>query len=425
MARRTLRALALGLLAAQGAAAQQPEPANQPEPAQAPEPASQPQPAEEPAAEHDKPERTSVEYGPRGLVVASGDGNYEIRLRFRLQLRASHPFDDDPVTPDDFAAPDRTSLDVRRARFKADGHVFRPWLAYELEYDLAGGRLYDLRMTLGRLPWLTLLVGQGKADYNREQSDSSSEQQFAERSIVDDVFTLDRQVGLELTGRFLDETWLDSRYYLGAFTGTGIGERGNDDSHLLWTARYQWNFLGRELEFTQSDVQGREKPVASLAGAFATNRSPYTAFSGSGGGQLEGFEPGGPGRYSLRQWLEEAALHYRGFSFQHEYHWKRVRDHETAIDTSLRGSYVQAGFFVYRPERGKPRGLEAAARWAFVDPDTSRARDRRKELTGVVNWFFRGHANKLTLDVSRLSLEQPAAETLVSHRVRLQWDVHF
>ena len=158
--------------------------------------------AQEPApAEPDQPKGTSVEYGPRGLVVAGGDDNYEIRLRLRLQLRVSHPSDDDPVTADDFAAAARTSLDVRRARLKLDGHAIRPWLGYEFEYDLGGRRLYDFRVTLGRLPWLTVLVGQGKADYNREQSDSSSEQQFAERSIVDDVFTLDRQVGVELTGR--------------------------------------------------------------------------------------------------------------------------------------------------------------------------------------------------------------------------------
>jgi hypothetical protein len=60
-----------------------------------------------------------------------------------------------------------------------------------------------------------------------------------------------------------------------------------------------------------------------------------------------------------------------------------------------------------------------------VDPDTSAARDRQHELTGALNWFFRGHANKLTLDASRLSLEQPGAPDLVTHRVRLQWDVHF
>jgi hypothetical protein len=242
---------------------------------------------------------------------------------------------------------------------------------------------------------------------------------------VNAPFTIDRQAGIELTGRFLVGSPLDSTYFAGVFTGTGLGGGSNDDSHLMWVGRYQWNFLGRELEFSQSDVEGRPKPAASLAAGFVENRSPYTAFSSSGGGEIEGFEAGGPGRYSVRQWLEEAALHYRGFSFQHEYHWKRIHDRDTGHETQLRGAYAQAGIFVYRPQPGKPRGLEAGVRWAFVDPDTSRSDDRQTELTGVLNWFIRGHANKVTLDVSRLSLEQLAGADLVSSRLRLQWDVQF
>jgi hypothetical protein len=228
-----------------------------------------------------------------------------------------------------------------------------------------------------------------------------------------------------LTGRVLPGKLLDSSYYAGVFTGMGRGGGENDDSHPMWMLRYQWNVFGRVLPFEQCDIEGRTKPAASLAVATVDNRSPFTAYSSSGGHQLPGFPDGTPGQYSLRQWVEEAALHHRGFSFQHEYHWKRVTDHVAGSLQELRGSYLQAGYVVYRPERGKPRGLEVAARWAFVDPDTSVGGDRREELTGAVNWFFRGHLNKLTLDVSRLTLEQAAAPDLVSHRARLQWDVHF
>ena len=280
-------------------------------------------------------------------------------------------------------------------------------------------------MTLERYPWLKLRLGQWKAEYNRERRDSSGEQQFAERSIVNDAFTIDRQQGLMLTGRVLPGKLVDSTYFAAVYTGMGRGGGENDDARPMWMLRYQWNLLGRELGFEQSDTEGREKPAASLAVATVSNRSPFTAFSSAGGAELPGFGLGAPGQYSVRQWLQEAALHYRGFSFQQEFHWKTVTDNAGSGVTELRGSYAQAGFFVYRPEKGKPRGLELAARWAFVDPDASAASDRQHELSGALNWFFRGHANKLTLDVSRISLEQPGASDLVSHRARLQWDVHF
>ena len=163
--------------------------------------------------------------------------------------------------------------------------------------------------------------------------------------------------------------------------------------------------------FSQSDVQGRPKLAASLAVATMCNRSPFTAFSSAGGPPASRYEPGTTGQYSVRQWLEEAALHYRGFSFQHEFHWKRIRHDTTGIETSLRGSYVQAGMFAYRPEPEKPNGLEVAARWGFVDPHTSTPRDCQQELTGALNWFFRGHANKVTLDVSRITLSAPTLRT--------------
>ena len=51
--------------------------------------------------------------------------------------------------------------------------------------------------------------------------------------------------------------------------------------------------------------------------------------------------------------------------------------------------------------------------------------DTEQELTGALNWFFRSHANKITLDVSRIQLEQLDGPTLSRSRARLQWDVHF
>ena len=80
---------------------------------------------------------------------------------------------------------------------------------------------------------------------------------------------------------------------------------------------------------------------------------------------------------------------------------------------------------VHKPNPEKPRGLEVAARWAFVDRDTRVPSNTEQELTGALNWFFHGHANKITLDASRLTLQQAAGPRLSRGRVRLQWDVHF
>jgi hypothetical protein len=106
-------------------------------------------------------------------------------------------------------------------------------------------------------------------------------------------------------------------------------------------------------------------------------------------------------------------------------HWEEVTDNETGAVTKLKGAYAQAGFFPWALSKRLPKPLELAVRVAWVDPDRSRRDDDRRELTFGVNWFFVGHDNKLTADVSRLELDQPDAPTLRDHRFRLQWDVSF
>jgi len=360
----------------------------------------------------------------RGIGFESDDGRFAMSLWFRGQFRYSDPFDAAPTTAAGFDAAPVRSIDVRRGRLKLGGHAFEPWVEYYLEYDFPSSRLLDLRFTIAKLDWLQLRVGQWKANYNRERVDSSGQQQFAERSIVNREFTVDRQQGVMIGGRVFPGRLADAVYYLGLFNGTGAGAR-NDDASMMWMARYQWHFLRRPLPFSQSDPSFSEKPLASLAFAALGNRSAYTRFSSSGGGQLDGFEPGAPGRYDLHQLLEELAFKYRGFSLQHELHWKEVEDRQTGEVKRLRGSYVQAGVLPWTLSRALPRSLELAGRFAWVDPDEAIAGDDRRELTFAANWFFRGHDNKLTLDVSRLELEQPGAPERREHRVRFQWDVSF
>lgn len=362
--------------------------------------------------------------GSLGLDIKTADGRYRMHLWFRGQFRYSYPFEDAPTSASDFEEPAASSIDVNRARIKLGGNVYQTWLKYYLEYDFVVPTLLDLHFTVSKVPWLQLRVGQWKVTYNRERVDSSGKQQFVDRSIVNREFTLDRQSGVMVGGHVFPGRRADSWYFLGVFNGNGINA-SNDDGSMMWMARYQWHPFGRELPFSQSDVEFHEKPAATLAFGAVKNRGPFTRFSTNGGGQLDGFEPGEAERYDLRQLVEETAFKYRGFSFQHEFHWKDVEDRVNQTTTNLRGSYVQAGYLPWARSERALQPLELAVRYAFVDPDSSRPGDSRKETTFGVNWFFARHDNKLTFDVSRLSLEQVESPPLDDSRVRLQWDISF
>ncbi len=373
------------------------------------------------------------QYKRSGLHIGEkGKGRFFSKVNIRSQIRFSSPSQSAPRKPSHFSQPDENDLRFRRARFKMEGHAFKPWIAFNLEHGLVENRVLDARMTIGKWEWLQFRFGQWKADYSRERMDSSGKQQFADRSIVNRAFTLDRQKGVTILGRLMKGTLGDSRYYVGAFAGNGRGFQpktgprlNHDDGAPMLMARYQWNFLGRDVGHSQSDLEYHEKPAAALAVGTASNRSRYTRFSSSGGGQLDGFELGERGQYSLRQFMEEATMKYRGLSLQHELHWKRIKDNVNISTTYTRGSYVQAGYFFHHLFPRIPKQLEIGGRWGFVDPNRDRGNDLQKEAALVVNWFFYGHGNKLTFDTSRFSLGQINAPDLSDTQVRLQWDVSF
>ncbi len=385
-----------------------------------------------------------VGWGKKGFVLETRDGKWRTALQWRFQGRFTYPERSDPGNASAFSDNEESTFELRRVRMKVGGHGYQPWIKYYIEVDwqptrssgddgsASSTRLIDWRIMLEKYKWLQLRVGQWKINYNRERVDSSGKQQFVERSIVNREFTIDRQVGAMVYGRLAPGTLFDSRYYVGVWTGSGRGE-ANDDDHMMYMGRFQWNFLGRDLKWTQSDIKRHQKPTGSLAFAAYTTQGKCTRWSSSGCGNLDGFTSDSSavdGQFRVEGMMEETAFKWRGFSLQHEYHWKQIKDSSfgegsPGNKTNLMGSYAQVGYFFHELIPVVPEELEVAFRYAFVDPNVSVSGDKRQEFTGAFNWFFAGHRNKVTLDSSHLTLAQPVGKDLTEQRIRLQRDVSF
>jgi len=396
------------------------------------------------AAEEDS---VRVSYGPKGFRLESPDGRFQTNLQWRAQLRATSPYRTDPRQIDDLGEDDLT-FEARRLRMKIGGHGYQPWLKYYFEVDLqptrslddqsvtASARVIDWRIDVAKHKAFGIRTGQWKIDYNRERVDSSGRQQFVERSIVNRIFTIDRQVGIGARGRLFEGTAADLRYYAGTFTGEGRGASNNDDN-LMYAGRLQWNFLGRDLSLRQTDVERTEKPTGSFALGGATHTGKATRWSSSGGGNLDGFARvinAAEGQYRVHQAVAEFAFKYRGFSTQSEYHWKNIQDRTLSSgapgeDSDLTGYYTQFGYFFNEVFSWVPEELELAARYAWLEEpnETDLELDNeREEYTIAANWFIAGHNNKLTLDYSYLTIDDAAlGQDDSDYRVRLQWDVSF
>ncbi|MGS2765009.1 OprO/OprP family phosphate-selective porin [Sinomicrobium sp. M5D2P9] len=368
-----------------------------------------------------------IDYSNKGFELKSSDNRYLLQIQGRVQFRFATPDDQDPVTFDDYGTGNSNLFEVNRARLKVGGNVYQPWLKYYWEYELQRSNLLDFRVMVEKWDWLKLKIGQWKVEYSRERRISSGEQGMMDRSIINRPFTVDRQQGIELYGRLKNGGMLDFSYWAGVFTGTGRGSEFNDDRHLMYFGRVQWNVLGEDLGFKSSDFNFHHKPQAIIALAGITNRSPYTRFSQSGGGFLHGFEDGAASQYRVNQYNLETAFVYNGFSWQSEWHHKDIIDRltETNDMTTMEGFYLQAGYLVNSTFEWWPRELEIAGRYARFTPDVDWKNDFQEEVTLAFNWFFKEHKNKLTLEISHFDHEVENHRIDDKLRFRVQWDISF
>lgn len=386
-----------------------------------------------------------VSHGSKGFRFESRDGNWQTNLQWRAQMRFTSPSTGDPRQLSSFSDDTSNTFQARRLRMKVGGHGFRPWLGYYFEADwqptrdsgdesaAASTRLIDWRITVDKYKEIGLRLGQWKIDYNRERVDSSGRQQFVERSISNRVFTIDRQVGVQLRGHLFEGTPADMRYYAGVFTGEGRGV-SNDDKDLMYAGRLQWNFLGRDLALKQTDVEYTEKPTGSFSAGAASNTGRCTRWSSGGCGNLDGFDRpvlAMDGQYEINQWTQGSAFKWRGFSWQQEFHRKTVDDTVNNTSSDLTGGYVQSGYFFHHLIPAVPKQLELAVRYSYVEePNRTdlQLENKREEFTIGANWFLFGvgHNNKITADFSHLTLDDSFANQDVSeNRFRVQYDVSF
>ncbi len=380
----------------------------------------------------------------KGFHFESQDGKFSTNLQWRAQMRFSKSFTSDPRTSGSFSPNESNNFELRRVRMKIGGHGYK-YVKYYFEVDLqpsrsvstaassSTARVIDWRIDVQPYEWFGFRVGQWKINYNRERVDSSGRQQFVERSIVNRIFTIDRQVGVMIKGRLNKGTAADMRYYAGIFNGEGRSIN-NSGANMMKMVRLQWNPLGRDLKWRQSDVSRHEKPTLSIAGAWAGNKGNCSRWSSSGCGGLDGLgaDTSDRNRYEIDQAVAEVAYKHQGLSVQSEYHWKNVQDDDTGLEHNYEGAYAQAGYFFNELNPSIPEEFELAFRYAFVnEPDTTsgnnmQLENSRKEYTVAANWFIAGHGNKITLDYSHLTLQDDSSNRgFDDDRVRLQWDISF
>ncbi|MCP5006212.1 MAG: hypothetical protein GY941_20065 [Planctomycetes bacterium] len=365
--------------------------------------------------------RLPVEVGyKKGFFFRTADGRFNMKMTGRLQMRYGYENRDATGTDD-------SSYRLRRARLKWDGYAYDHF-KYKIELALKsqgtkststadGDRakaveLIDWWAEYGKYNYAKIRFGQWKVPFNRQRVVSSSKLQLIDRSLAQEEFTMNRQVGAMISGKVYNR---QLEYYLGMFNGNNRNESSNGDTEHMYIARISWNNpggYGKGIGEQEADVAWSEKPLYHISGAVSFDSASDLTMT------LDDSSKPSATEVNRTHIVGEYGLKYRGFSTSAEFYWSKAHDIGNE-DITNKGFFVQGGYFIL------PHRFEVAGRYSFVDFDDELKDDSLTEVVLGLNWYFEGHHNN-KLQFNYVNVEERFTGADVNDKFyRMQYQIAF
>lgn len=348
----------------------------------------------------------------KGLGFFAPDSTFGFNIRFRMQNRIGMTtVSSRELSPEEFEA------NVRRLRLRFDGFIGKTGLTYYLQlsfsrsdqdWDASGvpGIVRDAMVFYTFSDQFYIGMGQGKLPGNRQRVISSGQQQFADRSLVNAIFNIDRDFGI--MGYYTNQL-AGLHYNLKGAISSGEGRNmPRTDSGLAYTARIELLPMGpfrNDGDFSEGDLMREPTPKLSIGGAYSINKQAQRT-SGQRGPFLT--HP-----TDIENFFVDAIAKYQGWALQAEfarrnadtkYKWnmcglQMMQDIDEPVYTgygiNTQLSHVFQNYF------------EIAGRYTYVKPDitTSLFEPETRIVTLGLTKYVPSHRNKLQLNVSHLSFD--------------------
>ncbi len=362
-------------------------------------------------------------------------------------LKASFRFQTLFTTAGDISshAPWQSGAAIRRSRLKFDGWAVNPNFAYKVELALSN---QDLKSTSdfaqsGGAPkiildavvkWkfhknFELWAGQTKLPGNRERVVSSQKLQFVDRSSVNSIFNIDRDMGVHLRSKFNSGKAV-IKPIVAVSMGEGRNMAINNIGGLNYTGRLEYlpfgDFSGKG-DYFDSDLKREPTPKLMLGVSYNFNKGA------SRQKQAGSFLMDTEGHYlnnDLQTIFVDGVFKYRGISISAEFAEKTCvlpsgLDYEKAKDRMLdadgRSYHTGTGFNIQAGYLFKSN-WEVAGRYTTVTPNWEMSFTGAREYTLGVSKYIVGHNLKVQSDISLIDKEQKDINGL---RYRLQFEVAF
>ncbi|AOY58415.1 MULTISPECIES: phosphate porin [Desulfococcus] len=354
---------------------------------------------EEPSAPVAKQEKPSgdewtrnVEVGyKKGAYIKTTDDRYSLTLNVRTQGLFSYREREGKA--------DTSTFRVRRARVLAGGNVFYPWMKYGTQITLEGGdaALRDAYIEADYFDAVQPKIGQYKLPFDREFMTSAFNLQLIDRSIASSEFSLQRDIGLQLSGKFFQDMLT---YQAGVFNGSGANQ-SNVDRDFMYIARLVLTPLG-PYSYSQAALDAPDTPklAVGVAGAYLPNLDPGERKTLAG---ILGDTDVMSVESDVYQLTADLAFKYQNVSVEGGYHFRSIDPDEATPfgKESAQGFFLQGGYFVI------PKTFELAARYAYVDPDNpdNSGDNDEQEYTVGLTYYLNGHNLKLQANYSFLQTD--------------------
>lgn len=357
------------------------------------------------AQEADNKNGVFTKFG-KGINFTAADSSMSLKLgaRFQTLFVAEKPLTEGTDI--------EKELMIRRFRLKMDGFVFTPNLEYKIELALsnrdnspvikegsnAANIVLDAMLKYAFNDNLEVWFGQTKLPGNRERVISSQNLQFVDRSNVNSLYTLDRDIGLQLHHKFhigtavVKDKWAISM-------GQGRNITIADTGGLSYTGRLELLPMGEftsKGDYFDADLAREKTPKLSLAAGYSYNDGAVRK-----GGELGSFLKSSR---DLSTFFADAMLKYNGWSLTSEYMNKEA-DHNPLLSDSSNyfqtgdGWNIQSGYLF-------KNNVEIAARYTVVNPSLeikgAEMAGKVTEYTLGLSKYFVGHNLKVQTDVSHI-----------------------
>ena len=383
-------------------------------------------------------ETVNNSFGKGFYNVVASDSSYSMNLAARIQSLYVGEWD---VSDEDGIHNSSSQFLIRRARLKFGGFVLNPKVKYKIELGLtnkdqgkvatdnnmAPKMILDAVVKWNFYKNFTLWAGQTKLPGNRERVISSANLQLVDRSLVNKVFNIDRDMGVQLRHYFTIGKNFTVVESLAMSQGEGRNLVQDNLGGYQWTARVEVYPFGKfkgKGDYVGGAVKRQQTPKLAIGATYDINNNAVKDRSNMGSYMLI---DDGLGYYetNINSIFIDAMFKYQGFSFMAEYA-NRQADNPIAVnsDGTETGDVVDVGDGLNLVSGYLfDNDVELTGRYTTISLDKEiTGSDLQSQYTFGLSKYFKGHKLKVQTDVSYLDIENNDTSGLM---YRMQFELHF